>query len=75
MNWLPDMDLNHDKQIQSLLCYRYTIGQRRAFKVEWPPTESRLVKELNRWTVKSSELSSPCRTPFPTLHRLNGSTA
>ena len=20
------MDLNHDKQIQSLLCYRYTIG-------------------------------------------------
>lgn len=27
--WLPDMDLNHDKQIQSLLCYRYTIGQPR----------------------------------------------
>ena len=25
--WLTDMDLNHDKQIQSLLCYRYTIGQ------------------------------------------------
>ena len=25
-NWLPDMDLNHDKQIQSLLCYHYTIG-------------------------------------------------
>ena len=21
------MDLNHDKQIQSLLCYHYTIGQ------------------------------------------------
>ena len=32
MNWLPDMDLNHDKQIQSLLCYRYTIGQSVAFK-------------------------------------------
>jgi hypothetical protein len=30
--WLPDMDLNHDKQIQSLLCYRYTIGQRGARK-------------------------------------------
>lgn len=27
MSWLPDMDLNHDKQIQNLLCYRYTIGQ------------------------------------------------
>jgi hypothetical protein len=31
-NWLPDMDLNHDKQIQSLLCYRYTIGQKRGLK-------------------------------------------
>jgi hypothetical protein len=30
MKWLPDMDLNHDKQIQSLLCYRYTIGQTEA---------------------------------------------
>ncbi len=30
--WLPDMDLNHDKQIQSLLCYRYTIGQAGACK-------------------------------------------
>jgi hypothetical protein len=29
-SWLPDMDLNHDKQIQSLLCYRYTIGQSRS---------------------------------------------
>ncbi len=28
--WLPDMDLNHDKQIQSLLCYRYTSRQYRA---------------------------------------------
>ena len=26
-SWLPDLDLNQDKQIQSLLCYRYTIGQ------------------------------------------------
>ena len=32
-NWLPDMDLNHDKQIQSLLCYRYTIGQKRDLKM------------------------------------------
>lgn len=23
--WLPDMDSNHDKQIQRLLCYHYTI--------------------------------------------------
>ena len=25
--WLPRMDSNHDKQIQNLLCYRYTTGQ------------------------------------------------
>ncbi len=25
--WLPDEDLNPDKQSQSLSCYRYTIGQ------------------------------------------------
>ena len=42
MNWLPDMDLNHDKQIQSLLCYRYTIGQTSALKVESSPHESRM---------------------------------
>ncbi len=28
VEWLPDKDLNLDKQIQSLLCYHYTIGQR-----------------------------------------------
>ena len=39
--WLPDMDLNHDKQIQSLLCYRYTIGQKRASKVGFQRLESR----------------------------------
>lgn len=39
--WLPDMDLNHDKQIQSLLCYRYTIGQGGAFgKLEGFATQS-----------------------------------
>ena len=38
--WLPDMDLNHDKQIQSLLCYRYTIGQTSDAKVKSGPGES-----------------------------------
>jgi hypothetical protein len=38
--WLPDMDLNHDKQIQSLLCYRYTIGQTGALKIESCQSES-----------------------------------
>ena len=39
--WLPDMDLNHDKQIQSLLCYRYTIGQTSVGKLEPHAPESR----------------------------------
>src|SRR5712671_5631418 len=41
-SWLPDMDLNHDKQIQSLLCYRYTIGQTSASTVNRLNKESRL---------------------------------
>ena len=42
MRWLPDMDLNHDKQIQSLLCYRYTIGQTDAWhRLNNSPAESR----------------------------------
>ena len=44
MNWLPDMDLNHDKQIQSLLCYRYTIGQMESENLKSLNTESSLAK-------------------------------
>ena len=40
--WLPDMDLNHDKQIQSLLCYRYTIGQIAVHSLKAARAESRL---------------------------------
>ena len=39
-DWLPDMDLNHDKQIQSLLCYRYTIGQEKQGNVRFLARES-----------------------------------
>ena len=45
MNWLPDMDLNHDKEIQSLLCYRYTIGQTRLENLEIFAGESRFDDE------------------------------
>ena len=47
-NWLPDMDLNHDKQIQSLLCYRYTIGQTSAFKVNAFGLGVKAHRRLNR---------------------------
>ena len=41
MKWLPDMDLNHDKQIQSLLCYHYTTRHRGAEpKAEMPRNAS-----------------------------------
>ena len=52
-DWLPDMDLNHDKQIQSLLCYRYTIGQTSGYKVEFRPAESR---RLGGWTDRRTRL-------------------
>ena len=42
MKWLPDMDLNHDKQIQSLLCYRYTIGQNGLVRIKNLIAESSL---------------------------------
>ena len=48
VNWLPDMDLNHDKQIQSLLCYRYTIGQTNMDNLGFPFAESRLCRILRR---------------------------
>ena len=45
--WLPDVDLNHDKQIQSLLCYRYTIGQDGKVRLNALKNESRNVDWLN----------------------------
>src|SRR6185436_5562872 len=59
-SWLPDMDLNHDKQIQSLLCYRYTIGQAGApYKLVSSLKESRCVTPLNRCRVTSSRTRRP----------------
>ena len=53
-NWLPDMDLNHDKQIQSLLCYRYTIGQAGALgKLNAFAAQSRFVESLHRYIVNT----------------------
>jgi hypothetical protein len=52
--WLPDMDLNHDKQIQSLLCYRYTIGQTSAHKIKVLRTESRLLGPGSNYSQQSS---------------------
>ena len=53
VKWLPDMDLNHDKQIQSLLCYRYTIGQDGAVKLDVLNKESSIVDLLNGLIVNS----------------------
>ena len=76
-NWLPDMDLNHDKQLQSLLCYRYTIGQRRAFKLDSSLEESRFVewgcrvKGLKRLSV---EVEQRLRFAASTLQPFNAIT-
>jgi len=37
MNWLPDMDLKHDKQIQSLLCQGYCTRRMRASRAQSRP--------------------------------------
>ena len=71
------MDLNHDKQIQSLLCYRYTIGQAGGSKLDASGGESRFVKSLNRWIVESEEVIGPKldalpRFNDPTAQRFNG---
>ena len=62
------MDLNHDKQIQSLLCYRYTIGQDGTVKIDTLNEESRIVKKLNRYIV-ASELPG-----WTSVQRFNDST-
>src|SRR6266568_2676179 len=82
MIWLPDMDLNHDKQIQSLLCYRYTIGQTGAGdNLVSPHLESSRHSPAPRSACKSA-LVQPrrgCgyrpRVDAPRLHRVNGEGA
>jgi hypothetical protein len=59
-SWLPDMDLNHDKQIQSLLCYRYTIGQTNVTKLGVSSAESRL--QTNKWMVPPSDTAPVAQT-------------
>ena len=44
--WLPDRDLNPDKQNQNLSCYRYTIGE-----------ETHLAGELAALTGKELEIA------------------
>ncbi len=51
--WLPDMDLNHDKQIQSLLCYRYTIGHAEA----WCKLKGLLNQSSQQTTVPKGSLT------------------
>jgi hypothetical protein len=60
MKWLPDIDLNYDKQIQSLLCYRYTIGQ------------SVACRRLNAFPVQSSQQPHRCAKSRRTILPLPG---
>ena len=57
--WLPDMDLNHDKQIQSLLCYRYTIGQIGVPKVNSTGSESRTLSAPNPHVLRLTFCAFP----------------
>ena len=57
------MDLNHDKQIQSLLCYRYTIGQTSGSKLKPAGMESRL------------QLTRVCGTDHPGIRKAQRTAA
>ena len=48
------MDLNHDKQIQSLLCYRYTIGQ-------YGPNELRRISAAVKSETSGNKAAEECR--------------
>jgi hypothetical protein len=63
--WLPDMDLNHDKQIQSLLCYRYTIGQTDALNSlgNFPGQSSRQARTTANESIYSE--AGPHSGPLP----------
>ncbi len=67
-NWLPDMDLNHDKQIQSLLCYRYTTRQPRSdARLSATMTKSSILAHA-RWllaAVALAALTSGCLSLNP----------
>lgn len=69
-NWLPDKDLNLDKQIQSLLCYRYTIGQTGALILAGPPLESRGPRRRGFQPVSLRRL---CEVPPSIYQRQAGS--
>ena len=85
VSWLPDLDSNQDKQIQSLLCYRYTIGQPAAqLSLTGLPARSRDAGALMRYSVKAlkrlcwprrSTLKIPgfLRPYVSTNHRFNAS--
>src|SRR5690242_8680309 len=60
VGWLPDMDLNHDKQIQSLLCYRYTIGQSGAFN-----RLKGLLRQSSREAEGVTKSEGVCARPHP----------
>jgi hypothetical protein len=75
-NWLPDMDLNHDKQIQSLLCYRYTIGQAGASdRLDAFTPQSRLVRVTAVTPLERCRAKSGVRAEAgSTVQRFNDST-
>ena len=70
-NWLPDMDLNHDKQIQSLLCYRYTIGQAGAFgKLEILSVQSSRESAVGQFNIYATPLPRGEGETAPALEQI-----
>src|SRR5205814_10379560 len=69
-SWLPDLDLNQDKQIQSLLCYRYTIGQAEAvrrLKVFVDPSSRHTEAGVKKMCLVDAPALSPQERTLPTF--------
>src|SRR5438045_1255568 len=69
-SWLPDLDLNQDKQIQSLLCYRYTIGQAEAvsrLKVFINPSSRHTEAGVKKRCLVDAPARSPQERTLPTF--------
>jgi hypothetical protein len=54
VEWLPDMDSNHDKVNQNHLCYHYTIGQK---------ARSDVTGTGARWSSLEDGIQRPNSTP------------
>src|SRR5689334_22993231 len=70
LRWLPNMDLNHDKQIQSLLCYHYTIRHARCGNqgIDFGRSVKPLAERMNGWLDEWMSAARGHSSIHPLIH-------